>query len=154
MSSTDTIHALARQWLAIDPDPHTRSVIAGLVADKDWAGLRPLLHPPLTFGTSGIRGVVGPGFAHFNAVLVVLATMGYHKYLCDTLSSDEVAQEGILVAYDGRAHSDTLAERAFRPSRCCGRAGLVLPASTRHPDRIVSDPDSSRSRGDRYHCLA
>lgn len=63
----------AREWLAWDPNPQTRAEIQALVDQGDQQTLSKLLGQRLKFGTAGLRGQMGAGYARMND-LVVLQT--------------------------------------------------------------------------------
>jgi hypothetical protein len=65
--------AVARAWIAADPDPITRAELQRLVDSGDTAALQARL-VPLEFGTAGIRGEVGAGPGRMNRAVVIRTT--------------------------------------------------------------------------------
>ena len=63
----------------------------------------------LSFGTAGMRGVLGAGMNRMNRYNVRRATKGLAKYL---LQKPEEAQRGVVIAYDSRRCSDEFARDA------------------------------------------
>jgi phosphomannomutase len=63
----------AREWVAWDPNPQTRAEIQALIDQRDEQQLSKLLAQRLKFGTAGLRGQMGAGYARMND-LVVLQT--------------------------------------------------------------------------------
>lgn len=61
----------------------------------------------LSFGTAGMRGVLGAGLNRMNVYNVRRATMGLAKYL---LKDPESAKRGVAVAYDSRRMSPEFAK--------------------------------------------
>lgn len=57
----------------------------------------------LEFGTAGLRGCMGPGYSQMNDLVIVQTGQGLTKYLIDTIS--DVAEQGVVVGYDGRYNS-------------------------------------------------
>ncbi len=98
-------------WRDQDPDPATAAALDDLnvradAGDADaLAELESAFSGPLTFGTAGLRGALGPGPARMNRVVVGRAAAGLARYLLDT------GHEGgrVIVGYDARYNSDVFA---------------------------------------------
>ncbi|XP_014675565.1 PREDICTED: phosphoglucomutase-2-like isoform X1 [Priapulus caudatus] len=60
-----------RQWLKWDKNEITKREIEGLVKAKDVNKLRVLLTSRMKFGTAGIRGNMGAGFAQMNDLTII-----------------------------------------------------------------------------------
>ncbi|WP_339024396.1 phospho-sugar mutase [Spiroplasma endosymbiont of Agriotes lineatus] len=58
----------------------------------------------LSFGTAGIRGVIGPGIARMNIYNIRKATIAFIQYLQKNYKMDEL-QKGIVIAHDNRHYS-------------------------------------------------
>ena len=63
----------------------------------------------LSFGTAGLRGVLGAGTNRMNAYNVRRATMALGKYI---LQEAGQAERGVVIAYDSRQCSDIFAKQA------------------------------------------
>ena len=63
----------------------------------------------LSFGTAGLRGVLGAGTNRMNAYNVRRATCALAKYINRTPGQ---AERGVVIAYDSRRCSDTFAKQA------------------------------------------
>ncbi len=63
----------------------------------------------LSFGTAGLRGVLGAGTNRMNIYTVRRATQGLASYLCKNTQNTKVA-----IAYDSRLKSDLFAKEAAR----------------------------------------
>lgn len=108
---TDLLDA-ARRWIAADPDPTTRQEMQSLVDAGDLVALEDRLGSSLTFGTAGLRGVLGAGTNRMNLAVVLRTTAGLCRYL---VAVDPArAQRGVVVGYDGRRMSREFAEAAAR----------------------------------------
>ena len=59
VTENDLLEA-TRQWIEGDPDPKTREALRAIVDAGDRAAMADAMGEPLTFGTAGIRGEVGP----------------------------------------------------------------------------------------------
>ncbi|MDL2235002.1 phospho-sugar mutase [Christensenellaceae bacterium OttesenSCG-928-L17] len=73
----------------------------------------------LSFGTAGLRGMIGAGTNRMNKYVVRRATQG----LCDFLLAQaaENAQRGVVIAYDSRCCSD---EFAMETALTCAKNGV------------------------------
>ena len=88
------------------------------LADNQEA-LEDAFYEPLSFGTAGMRGVLGVGINRMNIYTVRQATGGLGTFM-DTLD-DETKQRGVAISYDSRHHSQ---EFAFDAARVLGAHGI------------------------------
>ena len=88
------------------------------LADNQGA-LEDAFYEPLSFGTAGMRGVLGVGINRMNIYTVRQATEGLATFM-DTLD-DETKQRGVAISYDSRHHSQ---EFAFDAARVLGAHGI------------------------------
>ncbi|PNS21690.1 hypothetical protein CAC42_1544 [Sphaceloma murrayae] len=118
MNPTDeAILSLAHRWLAHDQDPTTKAEIATLVSTSDMPALRNLLHPPISFGTAGLRARMSAGYARMNCLTVLLASHGLASYLLSVTAVSPGVSLRIVVGHDARRNSARfarLAAGAFR----------------------------------------
>jgi len=105
------LFAAAERWLAEDPDADT-TIELDLLLDRAQAGepgalaeLASAFAGPLTFGTAGLRGALGPGPARMNRTVVVHASAGLARYLLDRGHAGRT----VLVGHDARHHSSIFA---------------------------------------------
>ena len=125
----DTL-ALARAFLAEDPEPDGRAVLQALLASAeagDDAARRELddrFAAPLEFGTAGLRGRVEAGLGRMNRVVVCKATWGLGTWLLDEAGrgGPDPRTRGVVVAFDGRYSS-----RQFAEDAASVLAGLGIP---------------------------
>lgn len=61
----------------------------------------------LEFGTAGLRGRMGAGFACMNDVVVIQACQGLLEYLQKTIP--DLNAKGVVIGYDGRHYSKRFA---------------------------------------------
>ena len=126
--------AVAREWLAEDPDPVTREDLQQLLADENLDELRERFGARLAFGTAGLRGLLGAGPGRMNRALVRRVTAGLAAYLADTVPGAREA--GVVVGHDARRMSpefaaDTVAVLAgagFKVHRFPGNVTTPLSA--------------------------
>ena len=83
-----------------------------LDAMKDDKEIEDAFYGPLSFGTAGMRGLMGPGINRMNIYTVRQATEGL-AVLMDSLG-DEVKQRGVSISYDSRHHSREFAHDCTR----------------------------------------
>lgn len=134
------------QWL------HDFAADADTIADlkaiaNDPAEIEDRFYTELSFGTAGMRGVLGAGMNRMNRYNVRRATKGLAKYL---LQNPQEAQRGVVIAYDSRRFSaefarDTalvLAHEAFRRI-CLTRSVLSRFCPTRFATSTPSPASSS-----------
>ncbi|HSJ85532.1 MAG TPA: phospho-sugar mutase [Acidimicrobiia bacterium] len=112
--------AEARSWIEGDPDPGTRRGLQILVDGDDQEGLLRAMGEPLTFGTAGIRGEVGPGSGRMNRATVIRTTRGLVDYLLKKHLG--APDDPVVIGFDARPDSRTFAEDA---------AGVIAAAGIR-----------------------
>lgn len=78
----------------------------------DEAALEDAFYQPMSFGTAGMRGVLGAGINRMNIYTVRQATEGLAKFM-DTLSADE-RKRGVAISFDSRHNSELFAHEAAR----------------------------------------
>jgi phosphomannomutase len=111
----------AAAWLAEDPDPQTRAQLKAWIDANDEASLAVAFAGPLTFGTAGLRGPLGPGPAAMNHIVVAKAAAGLAQYVKDTGGSR------IVIGYDARRNSRAFAELTAAIASGAGLKAEVLP---------------------------
>lgn len=79
----------------------------------------------LTFGTSGIRGILGPGTNRMNAYVIKRATMGLAEYLLSSTGSPRV-----VISYDNREKSEEFAGIAAKVLSAAGIKVYIFPVLT------------------------
>ena len=98
----------AEAWCRSDPDPGTIEELRGLVARGDVSELAERFSGPLTFGTAGLRGILGAGPSRMNRAVVRLATAGLARYLLRVVP--EARTRGVVVGHDARREGALLAQ--------------------------------------------
>lgn len=115
------LNAQAKAWLAEDPDPQTRAELQGWLDGNDQERLAAAFAGPLTFGTAGLRGPLGPGPAAMNHIVVAKAAAGLCQYVKDTGGTR------IVIGYDARRNSQSFAELTASIAAGFGLIAEVLP---------------------------
>lgn len=77
---------------------------------NDDKQLEDAFYAPLSFGTAGMRGLLGPGINRMNMYTVRQATEGLARFM-DTLD-DQTKNRGVAISFDSRHHSQDFAHEA------------------------------------------
>lgn len=91
------------EWLAFDEDTK-----AELLAISDEKELEDRFYKNVSFGTGGLRGLMGAGTNRMNSYTVKKASLGLANYVL----SHTTGEASIAIAYDTRNHSQQFAEDA------------------------------------------
>lgn len=102
------LQAKIKHWLGLDSDASSRAEIQTLVDSGAHEELAARFAGRLTFGTAGIRGVVGAGPMRMNRLVVQQTSKGVAEYL--KAQVDNAVSRGVIVGYDGRHDSKQFAE--------------------------------------------
>lgn len=140
--------ALAKNWLAQDPDPLTRLELEKLIDAGDDAGLASRFSTRLQFGTAGLRGELGAGPNRMNRIVVGQAAFAIARFLIANRSDylDQNGELSVVVGYDGRVNSDIFAQDS---AEIFAGAGI----RTRLFDSAVPTPVAAFT-GKRFHASA
>ncbi len=92
-----------RAWMT-DPrlDAESRAELAAIAGNEKEIEDR--FYCDLSFGTAGMRGVLGAGANRMNAYTVRKATLGYARYL-KKYAGEEALTRGVVIAHDNRRMS-------------------------------------------------
>ena len=124
-----TLSAAIARWSDQDPDATTREQLVRLrsaAETGDEASLIELTDAfagPLTFGTAGLRGRLGPGPGRMNRVVVSQAAGGLAGYLLD----QGQAGGAVVIGFDARHSSDVFARDTAEILAGAGFSALLLP---------------------------
>ncbi len=121
----------ARHWADTDPDPTTRAALEALIEANDTEGLTRAMGDPLSFGTAGIRGEVGPGSGRMNRATVIRATRGLADYLLSVHQGPPTSP--VVVGFDARPDSRTFAEDTAGVLAAAGISVRYFPVVTPTP---------------------
>ncbi len=111
-------------------DAETRHELGRLDAVRDREEIRDRFRCDLSFGTGGLRGIMGAGTNRMNRYTVGKATMGLGKYLLGRYGSGVCASRGVAIAYDTRNNSDCFAKTAANVLSAMG-IGVLLFSEAR-----------------------
>ena len=121
------LFARAREWLAEDPDPDTRSELEALLVADDVEELADRFDGRLEFGTAGLRGELGAGPNRMNRAVVIRAAAGFAAYL------RERGGGTVVIGYDARHKSDVFARDTAEVLAGAGLGAVVLPRALPTP---------------------
>ena len=100
------INNRVNEWLTPVFDQDTQKEIQNLQNNKPEV-LKESFYKDLEFGTGGMRGVMGVGTNRINKYTLGKSTQGLSNYLSSVFSGE---QPKVVIAYDCRNNSDTLAQ--------------------------------------------
>src|SRR5690242_3799003 len=100
----------AEKWLAGDPDDATRAELQGILGRRDRDELVERFGQSLTFGTAGLRGLLGAGPGRMNRAVVIRTSLGLVRTVLAEVP--RAAERGIVIGYDARHNSDVFARDA------------------------------------------
>lgn len=98
-----TVNELKVLWESFDED--TKNELSKITDEKE---LEDRFYKELSFGTGGLRGIMGAGPNRMNKYTVARATKGYADYL----KSEFDGEISVAIAYDSRNNSRFFAETA------------------------------------------
>ncbi len=96
-------------------DEETRQEVLALRDEKE---IEERFYKDLEFGTAGLRGIMGAGTNRINSYTVGRATLGLARHLEKKFPNGK--KDGVVIAYDTRMNSDTLARRTADVFTACG----------------------------------
>lgn len=116
----DQSTVLYRQWTEHVTDPALAGELRAVAGNADEINER--FYRTLSFGTAGLRGILGAGTNRMNIYTVGAATQG----LCDYLS-ERGKPARVAIAYDSRHNSRLFAEHSARILAANGHHALLYP---------------------------
>lgn len=99
----------AEEYLSLETHPHFRDDLEKVLQSGNLEDLNDRFYTQLSFGTGGLRGVIGGGYNRMNPFIVQQATQGLANYILKTTEQGSVA-----IAYDSRNFSDLFSDEAAR----------------------------------------
>ena len=104
--STPDFHSVYRRWL--DSPALSREEWAELEAiSGDERQIEERFFAPLSFGTAGLRGVMGAGLHRMNVHVIRHATQAFADLIVS--EGDEARRRGVCICYDCRCNSEQFA---------------------------------------------
>lgn len=97
-------------WLNGPFDEKTKAEVRSL-KENDPKGLIDAFYSELSFGTGGLRGLMGPGTNRLNIYTIQLATQGLANYLRKENKGQKLS---VVVGFDSRHHSKEFAQETAK----------------------------------------
>ncbi|MCB1083079.1 MAG: phospho-sugar mutase, partial [Simkania sp.] len=110
MNLPPEVQKRTQQWLKPPFDDETRHQVQNLL-DHDPEALIDLFYTTISFGTGGMRGVMGIGTNRMNPYTIRAATQGLANYI---LKQKEKDTPRVFIGYDCRKNSRKFAEETAR----------------------------------------
>lgn len=121
-----------QSWCAFEQlEPELRQELEAIAGDQQEIYER--FYQDLTFGTGGLRGVMGAGTNRMNIYTVQRATAGLALYLLSTYGL-EAMQRGVVIAYDSRVNSQLFARETALTLNSFGIRAYVFDCLTPTPE--------------------
>lgn len=107
--NAENLLEMANEYLSLETDAHFRDELQKVIDAKDYDSLNDRFYTQLSFGTGGLRGVIGGGYNRMNPFVVRRATQGLANYVRRAAG---VENPSAVIAYDSRNFSPLFAEEA------------------------------------------
>ena len=121
-----------QEWLEFEElQPELREELEAIQNDEKEIYER--FYQDLTFGTGGLRGILGAGTNRMNIYTVRRATAGLALYLLST-HGGEAQQRGVVIAYDSRAYSQRFAQETALTLNSFGIRTYIFDCLTPTPE--------------------
>lgn len=105
-----TVEQRIKEWLKAPLDPETRNEIKALMEKNPEKANEAFSHG-LSFGTAGMRGIMGIGSNCLNIYTIRQATQGLANYI---LKQENKRKHSVIISYDCRNHSKEFAIETAR----------------------------------------
>jgi len=105
----EELRARAEDYLKKEKNQVFRDQIINLLKEENWDELNDRFYTDLSFGTGGLRGVIGGGLNRMNPFTVRKATQGLANYILRNASKNK---KRVVLSYDSRHYSDLFALEA------------------------------------------
>lgn len=115
------IDTRVQEWLHEPYDTSTRKEVEALLK-KGAEAVRDAFYTSLSFGTGGMRGIMGAGTNRMNKYTVQRATQGLANYLRAQFPKESIR---VFIGYDSRHHSEEFAQNAARVLAANGITALL-----------------------------
>ncbi len=107
ISIDPAIKAKAQTWLDSNIEESAKNEIYRMLGKDDLEEFNDAFYKDLSFGTGGLRGIMGIGSNRINKYTIGKATQGLANYLLKTYPQEEIK---VAIAYDSRNNSQYFGE--------------------------------------------
>lgn len=125
------INEKAKSYIAHESDPHFRQEVLTSFEENAQDDLYDRFYTSLSFGTAGMRGVIGGGTNRINPFMIRKVTQGLANYLLT-----QEAEPSVVIAFDSRNYSKLFAEKAA--ITLCANGVVVYLYDTLRPVPLLS----------------
>lgn len=120
-----SIRNLATEWFEKASDPELKEQLFDLLRNGSDSALEDAFFQDLSFGTAGLRGIIGPGTNRMNIYTVGRATQGLADYILSTHEGQDVPS--VAIARDSRNKGETFVKRAASILAANGIRAYIYP---------------------------
>ena len=121
-----------QEWLEFEElQPELREELEAIQGNEEEIYER--FYQNLSFGTAGLRGLLGAGTNRMNIYTVRRATAGLALYLLSNYGGD-AQQRGVVIAYDNRMYSQRFAQETALVFNSFGIRTYVFDILTATPE--------------------
>lgn len=124
-----------QSWLSDDYDQETKDTIRNLLSNTPES-LVDAFYTHLSFGTGGMRGLMGIGSNRMNIYTIRAATQGLANYILQQPLPKEKKQHSVMIGYDSRNNSEAFAEETAKVLAANGIEVHIF--HNLHPTPLVS----------------
>lgn len=112
-SGNKELDSKINEYLEYASTLNTALEIKKLLSEERYDELSKIMMTRLTFGTAGLRGRMGPGYAAMNDLVIIQTSQGLCAYL-DSIVQNCPSEKlrGIVIGYDNRYNSDRFSQLA------------------------------------------
>ncbi|HKL60499.1 MAG TPA: phospho-sugar mutase, partial [Sphaerochaeta sp.] len=125
------LRSKAEAYIRSEQESVFREEVEQDLAQENWESLYDRFYTSLSFGTAGLRGILGGGTNRMNSFVVRKVTQGLSDYL-----NEESSNPSVAIAYDSRHFSEKFAMEASLVLAANGIS--VFLYSTLHPVPMLS----------------
>lgn len=117
------IKNMIAQWMNDRFDPQCNSELQNWIEKKEWKIIEQAFSDDLSFGTGGLRSLIGPGTARINHYTIGRATQALANYLKSCFPREKIK---IAIAFDSRKNSLLFAQHAAKIISCNGHVAYLF----------------------------
>ncbi|MDY0288347.1 MAG: phospho-sugar mutase [Sphaerochaeta sp.] len=125
------LRSKAEAYIQSEQESVFRQEVEEALAKEDWEDLYDRFYTSLSFGTAGLRGILGGGTNRMNSFIIRKVTQGLSDYL-----NEESSNPSVAIAYDSRHYSQQFAMEASLVLAANGVS--VFLYNTLHPVPMLS----------------
>jgi phosphoglucomutase len=97
----------ATNYIQWEENDYFKNEVLKAVEEEAYEELYECFYTTLSFGTAGVRGIIGGGTNRINPFMISRVTQGFANYLLN-----EVENPTVVIAFDSRNYSKTFANQA------------------------------------------